>query len=392
MQYRKVGNDPVLYPVMIDEYMILQGACMTQELFQRSTQHKTAVVVSNDLDLSKDARKLLKEVFYFEATSLVTTCEDAFGRDSLDCVILDRSDAGQIRSTIDKLLQDHPSCSIVVCCSPLVAAKLEGCFSLVNVEFIHKPFISEELELRLRKINYQKKTLTELEDSLNFIWQVSDLNPELVYLFDLESQMTIYVNQSFCDVIGCTPLGIEPDGMLYLGSVMRPGERERRYESRPDTLKGLGRREFVSSEYEIRDVNEHWRWIRTRATAFETDESGEPKKILGVAQDISDQKKLNETMSWLSAIVDSADEAIIGKTLKGEVVSWNNAAEELFGYRAEEICGQNISMLLPPNVPDDVAEIMNRVRNRERTERLPHMPKTQGWNNSGCLTKRFASH
>lgn len=342
---------------------------MKQEIFQRSTRHKTAVVVSSDLDFSTDARRLLKEEYSFDSTSLVTSCEEAVGRESVDCLILDRNDAGRIRATVDEILQKHPSCSIVVCCKPSVAAKLERCLSLVNVEFIHKPFVPEELDLRLRKINYQRKTLAELEDSLNFIRQVSDLNPELVYLFDLKNEMTIYVNCTFCEVIGCTPMGVEPEGMLYLGSVMRPNERERLRKSHPERLSELNRGEFVSSEFEVRDADNSWRWIRTRETVFEIDDSGNPTKILGVAQDISDQKKLNETMSWLAAIVDSADEAIIGKSLSGEVISWNKAAEELYGYRAEEICGQNISVLLPPDVPDDVAEIMKRVRNRERTER-----------------------
>ncbi len=222
--------------------------------------------------------------------------------------------------------------------------------------------------MRFRKLRRQQRTVTELENSLRFIRQVSDLNPELIYLFDVESSLTIYVNQSLCELVGCTPLGIEPEGMVYLGSLMKPEESSRMSTSLPLQMNGISRGEFVTNEYEIQNPQQEWRWIRVRETAFESNENGTPKQILGVAQDITDTKRLVETTSWLAAIVNSSDEAIIGKSLDGEVVSWNASAEILYGYRADEICGKHISVLLPPDATDDVAELMQRILNRERTD------------------------
>ncbi|MBI2940200.1 MAG: PAS domain S-box protein, partial [Chloroflexi bacterium] len=53
-------------------------------------------------------------------------------------------------------------------------------------------------------------------------------------------------------------------------------------------------------------------------------------------------------MARLAAIVESSDDAIIGKTLDGVVESWNGGAERLYGYASAEVVGKNISLLVPP--------------------------------------------
>ncbi|WP_027029939.1 PAS domain S-box protein [Mesorhizobium loti] len=68
----------------------------------------------------------------------------------------------------------------------------------------------------------------------------------------------------------------------------------------------------------------------------------------------------------LAAIVDSSFDAIISKDLNSIVMSWNLAAERMFGYSAEEAVGQSILMLIPDHLKSEETEIIGRVRNGER--------------------------
>src|ERR1700733_8835910 len=68
----------------------------------------------------------------------------------------------------------------------------------------------------------------------------------------------------------------------------------------------------------------------------------------------------------LAAIVDSSDDAIFGKTLEGVITTWNKAAERVYGYQAEEIIGQSVSLLMPPDRPHEMVEIIDRLRAGER--------------------------
>ena len=72
----------------------------------------------------------------------------------------------------------------------------------------------------------------------------------------------------------------------------------------------------------------------------------------------------------LAAIVDASDDAIIGKTLQGVITSWNAGAERLYGYSAEQMVGRSISVLIPLDRPDELEQILARVRRGERVEHL----------------------
>jgi PAS domain S-box-containing protein len=71
---------------------------------------------------------------------------------------------------------------------------------------------------------------------------------------------------------------------------------------------------------------------------------------------------------WLSAIIESAEDAIITKTLEGIITSWNKGAERIFGYTAEEAIGQPVVMLIPADHQDEEPAILARLRAGERIE------------------------
>ena len=93
------------------------------------------------------------------------------------------------------------------------------------------------------------------------------------------------------------------------------------------------------------------------------------------AQDRHRRKRAEGAMQFLAAIVESSEDAIYGKNLDSRIVSWNPAAERLFGYSAEDIIGRSAAVLFPKNRRDEMLDILAGVRRGDvvgfrETERL----------------------
>ncbi len=69
------------------------------------------------------------------------------------------------------------------------------------------------------------------------------------------------------------------------------------------------------------------------------------------------------------SMLESSDDAVVGKTLDGIITDWNSGAERLYGYTAREIIGKPVRLLTPPDRPDDVPRLIERIRRGERIER-----------------------
>jgi PAS domain S-box-containing protein len=100
-----------------------------------------------------------------------------------------------------------------------------------------------------------------------------------------------------------------------------------------------------------------------------------PARMPSAVQRALDEKRLRtenkrafEAISRLATIVESSDDAIIGKTLDGAITSWNKGAEKLYGYSAAELLGQSISTLVPADRSEEVGQILSRVKRGERLE------------------------
>ena len=84
--------------------------------------------------------------------------------------------------------------------------------------------------------------------------------------------------------------------------------------------------------------------------------------------DVTERKQAERTTSLLAAIVDYSDDAILSKKLDGTITSWNQSAERLFGYKAEEAIGQHITLIVPWERRSEEEEILRRLARGERVE------------------------
>src|SRR5437660_11733611 len=92
-------------------------------------------------------------------------------------------------------------------------------------------------------------------------------------------------------------------------------------------------------------------------------------ELAGVCIGLIERQLSEQPLAQFKAIVEFADDAVIGKTLDGVITSWNPAATRLYGYAAEEVIGKPITLLAPPDRVDQVRGILERVRRGERGER-----------------------
>jgi PAS domain S-box-containing protein len=105
----------------------------------------------------------------------------------------------------------------------------------------------------------------------------------------------------------------------------------------------------------IRDISDHKRMEEHLRRAHEE---------LAASKD----RQLQESQSRLALIVDSSQDAIIGKNLDGTITHWNKGAEHIYGYTAEEVVGKPISILAPQDRPDEIPGILGKIRRGERVE------------------------
>jgi PAS domain S-box-containing protein len=97
--------------------------------------------------------------------------------------------------------------------------------------------------------------------------------------------------------------------------------------------------------------------------------------VIEVNRDVTQRKQIEadlrqteQQLSFLASIVQSSDDAIVSKNLDGIITSWNEGAERIFGYTAEEALGQPITIVIPQDRQDEERTILTRIRRGERTD------------------------
>jgi PAS domain S-box-containing protein len=94
-------------------------------------------------------------------------------------------------------------------------------------------------------------------------------------------------------------------------------------------------------------------------------ETEEGSLVSATIRDITERKRIERSREELASIVDYSDDAIVGKSLDGTIVSWNKGAERLYGYSRDEVLGKPISILLPADRADELIEIVARLHRGE---------------------------
>jgi PAS domain S-box-containing protein len=131
-----------------------------------------------------------------------------------------------------------------------------------------------------------------------------------------------------------------------------------------DIQRHLETREPFRQEYRVMEKNGVIRYWSARGTVLWTMD-GESSEFVGVLSDITERKRTDAALSHLAALVESSEAAIISASLDGKVLTWNPAAERIYGYTVEEIKGRHLSVIAPAERIHELADFLQKVRQGE---------------------------
>jgi PAS domain S-box-containing protein len=177
-----------------------------------------------------------------------------------------------------------------------------------------------------------------------------------------------YYNKNWYDYTGLTYERLKDNGWQ---EVIDPDYRAALAERRSESFKtGTP----FSMATKLRSKTGEYRWFIIQWQPI-VDSTGKVLRWVSAATDIDEQKRSQEFKSRLAAIVDSSNDPIISKTLDGIIISWNKAAERVYGYKSEEVIGKSVIVIIPEDKQVEYDGIMSRVRrgstiSQLRTERV----------------------
>jgi diguanylate cyclase (GGDEF)-like protein/PAS domain S-box-containing protein len=114
-----------------------------------------------------------------------------------------------------------------------------------------------------------------------------------------------------------------------------------------------------------KDGEEIWTEVSLGRAQF-----GGRQVLLSTVRDIAERRQAEFARAQLANIVESSSDAIVGKTLSGEITSWNAGAEQIYGYRAEEVVGRNILLVVPDERRQELQDALSTLARGERVERF----------------------
>jgi len=237
----------------------------------------------------------------------------------------------------------------------LYRSKILGLIALIGIETLLIVLLvrnrasrkSAEESLRQREAQlFEAQRLAELGS-----WQWNPRNDEII------------LSDNLCNVLGF-PAKTAIRSFSQLADLFMPQSRAlltQRME------KALSTGESFLLELEGCRADSAQIWISARGEVVSS-AAGEVTLLRGTMQDITSRKRAEEARLKHAVIVESSNDAIISKDPNGSIVSWNSAAERIFGYNETEVVGKPITLTIPPDLQSEEKTILKRADAGERIE------------------------
>lgn len=239
-----------------------------------------------------------------------------------------------------------------------------------------KPFVEEgdlerkveEKTAELRRLNEElraelsarERTEEALRLQLTYLSEAQRLSQTGSWVFDTARQVSTYWSAEQYRICGFAPEQGPPTAEMDRAH-HRPEEWSRLMETVGKAVREKA--EFDTDSWlEFPDGTTKYLRIIGYPVA---DASGDVVELVGITIDVTEHKLAEDMNRRLAWIVESANDAVLSRTLEGIITSWNKGAEQIFGFRAEEMIGRHISTIIPDDRTDEVRDIIDSARRGE---------------------------
>jgi PAS domain S-box-containing protein len=192
-----------------------------------------------------------------------------------------------------------------------------------------------------------------------------DALPTAIYATDAQGRLT-YFNPACIQLSGRTPI-LGTDHWCVTWKLYHPDGKPMPHEDCPMAVAIKEGRPIRGAEAIAERPDGTRIWFMPFPTPLRDDHG----KVIGginMLVDITQRKQSELAQANLAAIVESSDDAIISKNLDSIITSWNQGAQRLFGYTAQEAIGNSITMLMPPERMNEEPGILERIRRGEKID------------------------
>ncbi len=210
---------------------------------------------------------------------------------------------------------------------------------------------------RLRQVD------AELQRSQQFIQQVAEMLPGLLYVYDLTEARNVYVNHESAELLGYTPEQIQAMGTNVMATLIHPDDFPRLIATQ-ERMHTTQAGEVTELEYRIRHASGEWLWVLDRGIVFNRTADGSVRQILGFAIDISDRKRVEEERKTAEIALRNTEERLKRALNAARMVAWEWSADtnqvvysdtaiEVFGVRDEtaiRTSGAALALIHPEDV------------------------------------------
>ncbi len=215
---------------------------------------------------------------------------------------------------------------------------------------------AEKMFGTLQDVTTQKKIEKEHRDNEYFIQKITALTPSLISVYNVHTGRCLFINQAIQNMLGYKAEDVYEKGIEFFINIIHPEELPRIFLENNQAINEHnlnGSDEMVEFKYRMRHANGQYRWFHTFAAIFERNAENKIETVINVSMDITEQmtadykamlhaEELRKQEDRYYKMIDEVkDYAILLLSPEGIIQNWNRGAENIKGYKAEEIIGRN---------------------------------------------------